>query len=208
TREQRQQLAATVHPLLATRGVPGTHDVDLGCAIINQLKQSADRPVLIPVFNKAIDDRAAEDQWQVIDTAVDIILFEGWCVGAQPEPLLALQPAINRLEAEEDRDARWRYFVNQQLADEYQQLFSLIDYLVMLKVPAMASVFEWRYLQEQKLAEVNDVEDHRLMDEKGIRRFIMHYERITRHLLEELPQRADLVLYLNQQHQVDRVSIA
>src|SRR5690606_26489272 len=27
TRAERQQLAATVHPLLATRGVPGTHDV-------------------------------------------------------------------------------------------------------------------------------------------------------------------------------------
>ena len=37
TRAERQQLAEDIHPLFLTRGVPGTHDVELGKSILMQL---------------------------------------------------------------------------------------------------------------------------------------------------------------------------
>lgn len=78
----------------------------------------------------------------------------------------------------------------------------------MLKAPGMDSVFEWRSLQERKLAEKTaSNEPHRLMDAAALRRFIMHYERLTRHTLAEMPSRADLTLYLDEHHQFTHAHI-
>lgn len=209
-RQQRQQLAAQVHPLLATRGVPGTHDVSLAMDILTRLKQGEVGAVRVPVFDKAMDDRAPVERWQRLQGPFDIILFEGWCVGAKAESHQQLQQPINSLEANEDADGHWRGFVNEQLAGPYRQLFALIDRLIMLKVPAMDNVFAWRLLQENKLRQSladNPTAAQHVMSEAALQRFIMHYERITRACLQHLPADADLVLELNDQHQVCRVKM-
>ena len=210
TRDQRHHLAARVHPLLITRGVPGTHDMSLAKTIINTLKSGDDDRVSIPVFNKAMDDRADEAQWQQIDGPVDMVLFEGWCVGAMAQAKGDLDKPINLLEAGEDNHKQWRSYVNDQLQGPYKEIFSLIDVLMMLKVPGMESVFEWRSLQEQKLkqslADHSDAAKH-LMSSEELKRFIQHYERITRHCLAEMPQHADVVMQINAQHQIDKVTM-
>lgn len=205
TRVERRRLSESIHPLLQTRGVPGTHDTVLGGRILSELRQpTAGGTVRLPVFDKAIDDRLPEEQSRIVTTPVDVVLFEGWCVGAHPQPESALMAPVNDLETNEDRDCFWRRYVNQHLATSYADLFSHLDLLIMLKIPSFDCVYEWRSLQERKLA--NNASDRpvsHIMDDKALRRFIMHYERLTRFILEDMPQRADIVLTLNREHLID-----
>lgn len=209
THAERQQLSGEVHPLLATRGVPGTHDVKLGLNTLHALTSQVAGRVAIPCFDKALDDRQPEQRWPIFEPPADVVIFEGWCVGAIAQPESALAEPINALERDEDSDGVWRRYVNQQLAGSYAELFAQFDRLVMLKVPSMESVFEWRSLQEQKLAEKTPATGakHRLMDAAALQRFIMHYERLTRYMLQEMPDRADLTLYLDEDHQFTAIHI-
>lgn len=186
---ERLTLAQDEHPLFATRGVPGTHDVALGEAILDELR--AGRTTTLPRFDKAADDRAAEGK--IAEGPVDVILFEGWCVGAVPQPAAALRDPVNRLEADEDPDGSWRREVNRRLATDYAELFARIDLLVMLKVESFEAVRANRRLQEQKLA-ARDPAGAALMDDTALDRFLMHYERLTRWMLQEMPTRADVLI--------------
>jgi len=207
TQAERLQLADDIHPLLATRGVPGTHDVELGVDILNHLKSASDKPIHIPVFNKAIDDRASESDWQSISGPVDIILLEGWCVGARACNVSALSEPINELERNQDSDGAWRNYVNKQLATTYRPLFNLIDRLIFLEAPSIEKVIEWRTLQEKKLVDSSANKKPDVMSEQQIRQFIMYFERITRHSLETLPAIADITLKINDEHQVCEVNL-
>lgn len=208
TRQERATLGRTVHPLLATRGVPGTHDVALGLQLLAALRnRGSDAVINMPVFDKAVDDRAPRASWRQLQPPFDIVLFEGWCVGARPQADNALQEPVNSLEAEEDPQGCWRQYVNAQLAGAYARLFATLDLLIMLEIPGMASVYDWRGLQERKLAGQVRGRACRLMDEAALHRFIMHYERLTRHMLAEMPERADLVLRLGKTHQIEGLRI-
>jgi D-glycerate 3-kinase len=188
-RAEREKLAADHHPLFATRGVPGTHDVALAQATLDSLAEG--RPVVLPRFDKANDDRAPEGR--SVETPVEVILLEGWCVGAVPQPAAALREPVNRLEAEEDHDGVWRREVNRRLATDYAELFARLDLLLMLKVESFDAVRAKRLLQEQKLAAKNP-DGLAIMNEPALDRFLMHYERLTRWMLEEMPARADMLI--------------
>jgi D-glycerate 3-kinase len=198
THAERQQLARTVHPLLATRGVPGTHDVQLALDTIAALRNPG--TVAIPRFNKAIDDRAPRSEWPTVQAPVDVIVLEGWCLSIGPQSHEQLEGAINSLEVQEDQAGAWRRYVNERIGQEYAQLYDMVDYLVMLKAPDFAKVFEWRQNQEDKLAAnsagQNPEQRTRIMNREQLRRFIQHYERITRHGLDTLPLKADVVFQL------------
>ena len=189
TRAERLTFAAREHPLFATRGVPGTHDVALGEAILDDLLQG--RTAALPRFDKSIDDRAPVRR--IVEPPIDVVLLEGWCVGAAPQPAEALVEPVNALEREEDPDGFWRGEVNRRLATDYAALFARVDLLVMLEITDLASVRINRLLQEHKLAASNP-EGTAIMDEAALDRFLMHYERLTRWMLEELPSRADVVI--------------
>lgn len=82
-------LAETDDPLLYGRGLPGTHDVRLGLAILSQLKAiSEDEEVTIPIFDKSLHDgwgdRAANGIG--VHGPLDVVIFEGWCIGFSPIP--------------------------------------------------------------------------------------------------------------------------
>lgn len=202
TRQERQQLADSVHPLLATRGVPGTHDINLAVQTLDALAAGA-APTSLPRFDKSIDDRAAQSAWPVTKASCDIVILEGWCLGVQAETDQALALPVNDLEAAEDTDGSWRRFVNQKLASEYQQLFARVDMLVMLKAPSFDKVFEWRCLQEEKLAQRSHSEQagsRLIMTPDAIQRFIQHYERLTRHCIATLPNVAELTFSVDDRH--------
>ena len=206
TKGERHQLAEKVHPLLETRGVPGTHDVNLGMAVCQQLLAAGpDSETLIPRFNKAEDDRFDLDQWSLHRGKVDVLILEGWCVGAQPQPVKQLKQTVNDLERLMDDDGTWRRFVNQCLQHDYAKWFDMIDKLIMLKVPNMNTIFNWRWQQEQKLIERNNNEGSGLMDRDQVKHFVNHYQRLTEFMLEEMPKRADCILDLNGDHEVSRI---
>lgn len=203
SRNARRQLAREVHPLLATRGVPGTHDVLLAMATLNALLASGQgTEVALPRFDKATDDPVPKTEWPLIRGKVDLIILEGWFVGAMPEPVENLSTAINSLEEKQDSDGRWRRYVNQQLAGPYQELFKHLDLLIMLKAPDFKQVLQWRRLQEQKLAQQSPKSGNQLMNPQQISQFIQFFQRLTVHCLETLPPEADLVLLLDEHHRI------
>ncbi len=194
TRSKREQLAVNVHPLLLTRGVPGTHDIGLALQTIKALSQRGE--VAIPRFDKAVDDRMVKSEWPLVKAPVDVVIIEGWCLGISPQTQAELQVAVNTLESEEDQ-GEWRAYVNEKLRDEYQDLFELIDLLIMLKAPDFSNILEWRLQQENKLKQNINPASSRLMNEDELKRFISHYERLTRHALRTVPATADMVYQLN-----------
>ena len=201
THAERAVLAREVHPLLATRGPPGTHEVSLGLSILSSLREG--RAVDVPVFDKLADDRLPRDIWTAVAGPVDIVLFEGWCLGAAPQSPRDLIEPINALEREEDADGDWRTYVNTALAGAYQTLFGQLDTLIMLKAPSFDVVCRWRTEQEISNAARSTGQPGRPpMSEAEVARFIQYYERITRHMLIETPSRADLVLSLDEQRRI------
>jgi D-glycerate 3-kinase len=199
---ERERLAQTVHPLLRTRGVPGTHDVELLGAVLDTLL--AGGSIDVPVFDKAADDRLPEQLWRREGPA-DILLLEGWCVGVGPQPESALVTPANDLEAREDAQGVWRRHVNEQLAGEYAGLYGRLDRLVMLKAPSLENVLSWRRLQEAKLATRRDGAG--VMNSAEIERFVQHYERITRHALATLPDVAHYVLQVAEDHSISGAQV-
>lgn len=191
----RQKLAEEVHPLLATRGPPGTHDVALGECVLDALAMP--QVVSIPRFDKARDTRMDPSCWDRFQGPADVILFEGWCVGARPQEPEALAEPVNALEHNSDPNGRWRTYVNDALARPYQNLFRRIAFLVFLAAPSFEVVAGWRKEQEAKLrARTEGSAD--VMGDDEIDRFVQFYERLTRFMLAEMPPRADALVRLDE----------
>ena len=193
-KEDRKKLAEDIDPLLVTRGPPGTHDVALGERLLDTLP--GPKVTAIPRFDKARDTRADPSQWDYFKGPADIILFEGWCVGARPEPPGALVKPINDLERIFDPDCRWRRYVNNALAGPYQQLFGRLSFLILLQAPSFEVVARWRKEQEAKLRAKAGAAGGTMTDAQ-IDRFVQYYERLTRFILAEMPSRADAVVALD-----------
>jgi D-glycerate 3-kinase len=194
TRSERRALAACAHPLLATRGVPGTHDVKLMMrTLLNLIEAGAADAVLIPKFDKSRDDRAPEAEWTPHRGPVEVVLLEGWCVGARPEPADALTAPVNDLEREQDADGAWRRYVNQRLETDYADLFRLLDLRILLRPPDFETVYSWRAQQEAGLSRTGG--SLSVMTESELRRFIAHYERLTRWILRDEP--ANVIVHLD-----------
>ena len=205
--ETRLHLAKEIHPLLATRGVPGTHDVPLMREILLQLTGRQGK-VLVPRFNKANDDRQPIELWDKIELPLDIIIIEGWCLGTPSQPEGALGKAVNQLEKNEDPDGSWREYVNQQLHNQYKELHQIIDIWIMLQAPSFDCVYRWRLEQEKKLAATIAQNSpslslqNRVMNAKQIWHFIQHYQRLTEHSLRELPGQVNYLFKLDQNRRI------
>lgn len=202
TRAERESLAHNVHPLLATRGVPGTHDAAMMKATLDQLgRLGPGESLQLPRFDKSIDDRAPSDVWPIVTGPIDLVILEGWCVGSRSQPAEALTVPTNALERDEDPDAIWRTYANDALRCDYEPLFSRLDALVFLAAPSFEAVYRWRLEQEQKLAARKGI-GAGIMNEGQVARFIRFYERLTRHNLKSLSETADVVMTLDEDHRV------
>lgn len=203
TRKERESLAHVVHPLLLTRGPPGTHDVEmLGDYLARLRRLGIGERLPLPRFDKADDDRANESRWPVVEGPIDLVILEGWCVGTRAQTDTELEPPVNPLEHDEDADGAWRRYVNDQLEANYEPIFEQLDYLVFMRAPSFDAILRWRAEQEEKLAAVSPQGSSGLMNEKQITRFLQYYERLTRANLATLPGQADLVFELDEDHSI------
>ena len=209
SRDARRAQAAATHPLFATRGPPGSHDVERGVALLDALtgRSGEAGEVALPRFDKAADRAADPALWPTVRAPVDVTVLEGWMVGARPQVSADLARPLNALEREADADGRGRRVADAALAGPYQALWRRLDLLVLLQAPGFEQVYTWRALQEEKLAARLQAEGRggEVMDEPALRRFIAHYERLTRWILQEMPARADAVIRLGPGHEVTEV---
>ncbi|HEU4665919.1 MAG TPA: kinase [Dokdonella sp.] len=199
-RRDRLRLARARHPLFATRGVPGTHDVALLLRTIDALGRASERrPVRVPRFDKGRDTRVVPSRWRRATQPPALILLEGWCVGLPAQAPGALRRPVNALERDEDRDGRWRGLVNRELEQDYAHLWRRLDRLVALQAPSFDVVLRWRDEQERALRMRGAP---RAFDRAALPRFLMHFERLSRHALRVLPRVADIRLALDRHRRV------
>ncbi|GJM13725.1 MAG: kinase [Pseudohongiella sp.] len=203
SKAKRRQMGDEVHPLLRSRGVPGTHDIELALDLLKQLSEAGpEQSITLPGFDKSVDDCLPASECKQIRGPVDVVILEGWFVGAKAQSADELSEPINELEASEDEDGSWRSYVNTQLAGAYQSLFDRIQLLLMLQAPGFEAVLEWRSLQEEKMRARAAQDASGLMSSEAIERFIQHFERLTRHCLNTLPDSADRVFRLDAEHRI------
>ena len=200
---ERKKMSKKVHWLFKTRGVPGTHDTNLIKKTFINLTKKNFRPLTIPLFDKSSDDRFPKKKWQKIKKQPQIIIFEGWCVGAMPQKKKYLKKSINILEKKYDPNLIWRSKVNYELKNEYRKIFNKINKLIFLKVPNFECVYKWRLLQEKKLQLKS--KGKKIMSSTQVRKFIMYYERITKQMLVDLTKEAYAVLYLDKKHRFNKI---
>ena len=201
TLSQRKKMSKSIHPLFMTRGVPGTHDSEMLYKTIKILLTKKFNSIKIPKFDKSIDDRLKTKYWQKIKKRPDIIIFEGWCVGAKPQLLRELKKPINSLEKTEDTKLTWRKKVNNELRTSYKKIYNLIDKKIYLKVPNFKYVLKWRLLQEKKLRFKTKKKG---MTDNQIQRFIMFYERVTKSMAKSY-KKSDVIISIDKAHKIKSI---
>ena len=204
TLKDRNKMSYTAHPLFKTRGVPGTHDINLIKKFFYFIKRKNFKKTKLPKFDKSIDDRLKKKYWFNVKERPEIVILEGWCVGAQPQPNFLIKKPINILEKYEDQDLIWRKHVNEKLKREYKKLFAMIDCYIFMKIPNFNMVFKWRLLQENKLRKVLTYKK-KIMSYNEIKRFIMFYQRITLQMVRDLSKSASIVMLLNKNHEIKKL---
>ena len=206
TRKDRKSLSKNKHPLLMTRGVPGTHDVDLMLNFFKKIKDKNFKSLQIPTFNKAIDDRCQKSLWYKIKTKPDVVIFEGWCVGARPQLNSQLKKPINSLEKVYDQGAKWRTYVNNQLKTKYNALFKQLDGLLYLKAKNFNLLREWRLKQERKLwVQTKNKKNLKIMSSGDVINFMQTYQRITQQMFKDAIKSSSVIMNLNSNHQIEKI---
>ena len=206
TRKERYKLSKKVHPLLMTRGVPGTHDIDLILRFFKIMQKRNFKSLSLPKFDKSIDDRFKKKQWYKIKTKPDVIIFEGWCVGAKSQKNIELKKPINSLEKMEDKSMKWRKYVNFQLAGKYKTFHNMLDCLLYLKAKNFSLLRRWRLKQEKKLwLKSKNKKNLKIMNKDQVKNFMDTYQRITQQMFKDMPKYSSIVMNLNNSHQIKNI---
>jgi len=206
TRKERFILSKKVHPTLKVRGVPGTHDINTMLNFFKRAKGKKFKSLKLPRFNKAIDNRYNKKFWYLVQRRPDVIIFEGWCVGAKAEKNNTLKTPINSLEKLNDKKLIWRRFVNKQLKSKYKQLYDQLNCLLFIKSKNFSLLRQWRMKQEKKLRlRSKRFSNHKIMSDKEIVNFMQTYQRVTQNMLKNVPKYASIILNLNSNHQIKSV---
>ena len=203
TRKERVSLSKKVHPMLLTRGVPGTHDINMMLSFFRKAKSKQFKKLKLPTFNKATDDRFNKKYWYDLKDKPDVIIFEGWCVGAKSEKNNTLKKTINSMEKTKDHNLIWRKYVNQQLKSKYKNLYSQLNCLIFLKAKNFSILQKWRLKQERKLKLKNKKNlNLKIMNKGDVINFMQTYQRITQNMFKNMPKYASIIFNLNTNHQI------
>ena len=204
TLKDRNEMSHTIHPLFKIRGVPGTHDISLVKKFFDFIKKKNFKKFKLPKFDKSMDERLKKKYWSNIKKRPEIVILEGWCVGAKPQSNSIINKSINVLEKYEDKHLIWRKYANEKLKKEYKKLFAMIDHFIFMKIPNFNVVYEWRLLQESKLGKKSH-SSKKIMSYNEIKRFIMFYERITLQMIKDLSKSASVVIFLKTNHKIKKI---
>ena len=203
TRKERISLSKRVHPMLLTRGVPGTHDINMMLNFFKKSKSKKFKRLKLPIFNKAIDDRFSKKHWYDLKKKPDVIIFEGWCVGAKSEKNDTLKKTINSMEETKDQKQIWRKYVNDQLKSKYKKLYSQLNCLIYLKAKDFSLLQKWRLKQERKLwVKSKKNLNTKIMSKDNVLTFMQTYQRVTQNMFKYTPKYASVIINLNSNHQI------
>ena len=206
TRKDRKVLSITKHPLLMTRGVPGTHDIELMLKFFKKVKSKKFKSLDVPKFNKATDDRYKKNLWYKLKSKPDVVIFEGWCVGAQAQKSKQLRKPINSLEKVRDQSIKWRLYVNNQLKTKYKTLFKQLDGLLYLKAKNFNILKNWRLKQERKLwTQTKNKKNLKIMSSGDVINFMQTYQRITQQMFKDAIKNSSIIMNLNSRHQIQNM---
>ncbi|NDJ24980.1 glycerate kinase [Nostoc sp. B(2019)] len=134
-------------PRLIWRGPPGTHDIDLGLNLLDQIRQWQS-PVIVPRFDKSAYGGAGDRTTPEMITGVDIVLFEGWFVGMRPINADLFDTAPPPIITDEDRT--FARNMNYRL-HEYLPLWARLDSLILLYPTDYRCSLEWRKQAEHQM---------------------------------------------------------
>ena len=206
TRNERKKISKSIHPLLMIRGVPGTHDYKIIYEFFKKIKNKKIAKFRLPKFDKSKDERYNKKFWYKIDSKPDVIIFEGWCVGAKSQKNSKLIKSINSLEKISDQNFVWRKYVNLQLKKNYKNLFKQIDEIIYLKANNFKILQKWRIKQEKTLwLKSKNKRSLRIMNRSDIINFMQTYQRITQNMFKDAPKYASIVMKLNSNHQINSI---
>ena len=208
TRSERIKLSKKIHPMLATRGVPGTHDINIMLDFFRKSKSNTYKSIKLPKFDKSTDDRCKKKYWYNIKKRPDVIIFEGWCVGARSENKITLKKSKNTLERFSDKDLIWRKYVNNQLKNKYKILYNQLNCLLYLKASNFKILQKWRLIQEKKLKLKNKkkiLKKTKIMSRHDVLKFMRTYQRITENMFKKTPNYCSILMNLNKDHQIKSV---
>ena len=206
TRKQRTLLSKNKHSLLMTRGVPGTHDIDIMLNFFKKIKVKNFKILKLPKFNKGVDDRCKQSLWYKIQSKPDVVILEGWCVGARSQNSKELKKPVNSLEKIHDQNFKWRQYVNYQLKTKYKKLFNQLDYILFLKAKNFSLLRRWRLKQEKKLwLKSKNKKNLKIMNKSEVKNFMDTYQRITQQMFKDMPKYSSIVMNLNNNHQIKNI---
>ncbi len=206
TRKDRIKLSKNIHQMLLIRGVPGTHDIKMMLDFFKNAKKKKFKKTKLPLFDKSIDDRLPKYKWYEIKKRPDVIILEGWCVGAKAQRNQKLIKPFNSMEKTMDKQLKWRKFVNYNLQTSYKKLFKQLDTLLYLKASSFGQLRKWRLKQEKKLKiQTKNKKNLKIMDKKDVISFMQTYQRITDNMFKNAPKYASIIMNLNSSHQIKSV---
>lgn len=134
-------------PRLIWRGPPGTHDIDIGLNLLDQIHQSQSQ-IIVPRFDKSAYNGAGDRTNPEIVTDVDILLFEGWFVGVRPINPQDFNTAPPPILTDQDRS--FARDMNRQL-ENYLPLWERLDSLIVLYPTDYRCSLIWRKQAEQQM---------------------------------------------------------
>ncbi|NEQ26743.1 MAG: glycerate kinase [Microcoleus sp. SIO2G3] len=204
TYAERQHLQQQ-DPRLIWRGPPGTHDVELGLQLLDQLRQPNRRePILVPRFDKSAWEGAGDHTTPEQVECIDIVLFEGWFVGVRPiDSAVFNAPTPPPIQTEADR--LFARDMNEQLKS-YLPLWEQLDRLILLYPTDYRLSQEWRLQAEQQMI----ARGRSGMTEPQVREFVEYFWRSLHPELFITPltknsRLVDLVIAINPDHTVGAV---
>lgn len=202
TYAERQQLQQ-VDPRFRWRGPPGTHDVELGLAVLNQVRQAA-FPVAVPRFDKSAHNGAGDRTKPDWITGADIVLFEGWFVGVRPIDPQVFNQAPPPIVTPADRDFAREINIRLQA---YLPLWEQLDRLLVLYPSDYHLSQQWRQQAEQRMVATG----RSGMNNDEVREFVtyfwrsLHPELFIQPLLHDAEQ-VDLVIEIDADHRPSSIN--
>lgn len=203
THAERQALREQ-DPRLVWRGPPGTHDINLGIAVLDQLRQKEPkRQIQVPRFDKSAWEGAGDRTQAGIVEDVDIVLFEGWFVGVRPIDPATFTAAPPPIVTEADRS--FACDMNTQLKN-YLPLWERLDRLILLYPVDYRSSLVWRQQAERQMIASGSSGMTDLMIEQFVEYFwrSLHPELFIKSLTKN-PDLVDLVIEIHPDRSVGAV---